>query len=221
MYVYEDEIISSEEYAACHHGFLNECLSELADELRQRGSDLHILGEEYPMFLTNYVNRTPSNGYSVTKKPVICQLQKGHTRFKKWCKQNGVKWSEYTQTGVVRRLKSRDGWAQKWLKTMNKEQFHCPAKLPKPPIKTNSDLLELKDFGKNDLDKPARLIGGSKQAHEALTSFLNDRGRYYSSQMSSPLTADYSCSRMSPYLSFRAISMRQIHQALELQKLPG
>ena len=48
VYVYEDEIISSEEYAACHHGFLNECLSELADELRQRGSDLHILRGRLP-----------------------------------------------------------------------------------------------------------------------------------------------------------------------------
>ena len=219
VYVYEDEIISSEEYAACHHGFLNECLSELADELRQRGSDLHILRGRVPDVFDELRESYPFERLLSHEETGNMSSYRRDIRVQKWCKQNGVKWSEYTQTGVVRRLKSRDGWAQKWLKTMNKEQFHCPAKLPKPPIKTNSDLLELKDFGKNDLDKPARMIGGSKQAHEALTSFLNDRGRYYSSQMSSPLTADYSCSRMSPYLSFGAISMRQIHQALELQKL--
>ena len=48
------------------------------------------------------------------------------------------------------------------------------------------------------------MTGGSDEAHRVLDSFLNARGRYYSTEMSSPLTADESCSRISPYLSFRS-----------------
>ncbi len=48
LYVYEDEIISSEEYAACHHSFLNECLEDLKTKLEKRGSGLHIVRGRMP-----------------------------------------------------------------------------------------------------------------------------------------------------------------------------
>ena len=36
-----------------------------------------------------------------------------------WCKANGVVWQEWTQTGVVRRLRSRFGWAKRWQARMD------------------------------------------------------------------------------------------------------
>ena len=54
-------------------------------------------------------------------------------------------------------------------------------------------------------------------------SFLSERGRKYQSQMSSPLTAETSCSRLSPHISFGTISLRDIYQStmksLELESL--
>ena len=62
-----------------------------------------------------------------------------------------------------------------------------------------------------------------QRALSALASFLNERGEKYRSEMSSPITAKNACSRLSPYLAFGAISMREVAQAtwrrqIELKK---
>jgi deoxyribodipyrimidine photo-lyase len=36
-----------------------------------------------------------------------------------WCRSQGVSWTELPQTGVVRRLRSRTGWAGRWAQRMN------------------------------------------------------------------------------------------------------
>ena len=46
-----------------------------------------------------------------------------------------------------------------------------------------------------------------------MDSFLNDRGRAYHLEMSSPRTADTSCSRLSVHLATGALSMREVAQA--------
>lgn len=48
---------------------------------------------------------------------------------------------------------------------------------------------------------------------EYLHSFLHSRGLHYRSEMSSPLTAAESCSRISPCLSFGCLSVREAVQA--------
>ena len=45
------------------------------------------------------------------------------------------------------------------------------------------------------------------------TSFLSSRGEAYRFSMSSPVTAASRCSRISPYLAFGCLSMREVWQA--------
>jgi deoxyribodipyrimidine photo-lyase len=37
-----------------------------------------------------------------------------------------VRWQEFAQTGVVRRLRSRDGWAARWVQRMEAAQVANP-----------------------------------------------------------------------------------------------
>jgi deoxyribodipyrimidine photo-lyase len=59
---------------------------------------------------------------------------------------------------------------------------------------------------------------GNRPAHDVLDDFLSRRGRHYSGGISSPLSAPSSCSRLSPYLAFGAISMRTVWQASEARR---
>jgi deoxyribodipyrimidine photo-lyase len=36
-----------------------------------------------------------------------------------WCKTHRIPWQEFTQTGVVRRLRNRTGWAKRWQARMD------------------------------------------------------------------------------------------------------
>jgi deoxyribodipyrimidine photo-lyase len=129
-----------------------------------------------------------------------------------WCRAKGVQWSEWPQTGVVRRLASRNGWAGRWQARMDAAASPAVAGLPTPaglivePLPTLSDL-QLPPHGK------ALQAGGEPQAQRTLDEFLSSRGRDYRRALSSPLTAQEGCSRLSPHLAFGTLSMRQVHQA--------
>jgi deoxyribodipyrimidine photo-lyase len=56
---------------------------------------------------------------------------------------------------------------------------------------------------------------GEKAAHRTLQSFLQVRGYDYRKVLSSPLSAQDGCSRLSPHLAFGTISLRTVHQATE------
>ena len=51
-----------------------------------------------------------------------------------------------------------------------------------------------------------------------LDSFLEIRGKNYSKEMSSPLTAITSCSRLSPYLTFGNLSVREVYKIAKAKR---
>ena len=60
---------------------------------------------------------------------------------------------------------------------------------------------------------PHRQSGDVGAGLERLTSFLSSRGEAYRFSMSSPVTAASRCSRISPYLAFGCLWMREVWQA--------
>jgi deoxyribodipyrimidine photo-lyase len=56
---------------------------------------------------------------------------------------------------------------------------------------------------------------GERAARATLDDFLAARSRGYRRHLSSPLEADTGCSRLSAYLAFGMLSLRQVHQATE------
>jgi deoxyribodipyrimidine photo-lyase len=60
--------------------------------------------------------------------------------------------------------------------------------------------------------------GGPNQAQQVLNSFLNDRGWGYQKFISKPEQSRTHCSRLSPYLAWGNLSMRQAYQALLQQE---
>ena len=57
--------------------------------------------------------------------------------------------------------------------------------------------------------------GGEDEALNCLKTFLNSRHKDYSQKMSSPITAEYSCSRLSPHITFGTISIKSIISKIE------
>jgi deoxyribodipyrimidine photo-lyase len=68
-------------------------------------------------------------------------------------------------------------------------------------------------------DKPLRQNGGRDEALKILQTFLNGRASRYRGGISSPLTSEHACSRLSPYLTWGVISTREVVQALRAQKI--
>jgi len=56
--------------------------------------------------------------------------------------------------------------------------------------------------------------GGERYAHQYLDSFLRDRYKEYARSISKPEASRKSCSRLSPYIAYGNLSVRQVYQAV-------
>lgn len=146
-------------------------------------------------------------------------------RVKAWAKKNQIIWHEFQQYGVVRRLKDRDGWAAKWYKVMTALIIDAPTECGMPSIESDS-LPVPKELGllPDGCTKPQQ--AGRENGLACLNSFLYERGEGYTTEMSSPVSAFESCSRLSPYIAFGSISLKEVFQATEkrvaeIKALPG
>ena len=215
LFIIEPEWLQSSECDARHVDFALRCLAELRSALTERGLPLLVrVGSAVPVlaqlhsevaFSQLLSHEETGPGWSYTRDLQVAA----------WCQSVHIRWQEFTQTGVVRRLRSRSGWAQRWQVRMDAPLqlldggFSAAVSLDQPELPTLASL-RLAPHGK------ALQPAGEKAARRTLKSFLQVRGYDYRKALSSPLTAEDGCSRLSPHLAFGTLSMRTVHQATEV-----
>jgi deoxyribodipyrimidine photo-lyase len=240
LVVIEPQWLASPECDPRHVGFLLDCVAELQRDLAALGLPLLVrtggmpqllqsLRREFP-FTHLFSHEETGPGWSYTRDLAVAE----------WCRHQGVHWTELPQSGVVRRLRSRTGWAGRWAQRMNAPEaptvrgFKAPIELEAVeshaalPLCLNphraragggpswgrSEVPTLRELGLPALSA-AWPAGGERAAWATLDSFLDGRGGDYRRAMSSPLSATEGCSRLSAHLAFGTISMRCVHQATE------
>ena len=131
-----------------------------------------------------------------------------------WCKENNIKWQEYCQYAVVRKLKSRDSWNNARAKIIDRPLYEMsrPQTQNLPRFEQNLVNPESIEIS-GEVQKIQK--GGLHIAHQVCNEFLSSRAENYSKGMSSPNTAYNSCSRLSPYITWGAISLSQITHRLK------
>ena len=138
-----------------------------------------------------------------------------------WARQHGIVWREIPQFGVIRGMRSRHGWAQRW-----------EALMAEPVSDEPSGLQHLEDIDPGVIPErpwsslPAdpcslRQRGGRSRGLLELTHFLEHRSTNYSRSISSPNTAFSGCSRLSAYLTWGCLSMREVIQTSRRFKSRG
>lgn len=214
LYILEPELWQQPDLSQRHYLFLQDSLKELDDSLQKRGQKLIIKVGDAVGILSKI-----AQDYSITN--LWSHQETGNSwtyerdkRVKAWTKRNAIIWHEPPQNGVIRCLHDRNGWAARWYKEMKKPVTLAPRKLEK--IDAISDRLPSpEDLGLEDDGCYLRQKGGRDTALKLLKSFLYERGEGYTKEMSSPVTAYDSCSRLSPHLAFGTISMREVFQTTE------
>jgi deoxyribodipyrimidine photo-lyase len=211
LYVYEPELVRAPDCAPQHIHFLNECLNDLDQALSARGSPLLIqFGEIITVFKRVLDTFGPFSLYSHEETGNAISYERDK-RVAAWCRENGIEWKEFPSNGVVRRLVSRDAWSQIWMERMKQASLPAPDFLGKPPGELSPNgIMQPHWMGMPGEDKPLRQKGGRKQGALLFREFVNQRVSSYRQSMSSPLTAVDTCSRLSPYIAFGALSIREI-----------
>ncbi len=214
LFVIEPEWIQSPECDAIHVDFALGCLRDLRTNLAQLGMPLLVRLGSATEVLSQLQSETgfthllsheeTGSGWSYTRDKAVVA----------WCKSRGIRWQEFTQTGVVRRLGTRFGWAKRWQARMDAPLCELNASFTPAVTTQQPDLPTTASLGFAPHGKTLQ-ASGEHAARQTLDSFLQARCHGYRKALSSPLTAQEGCSRLSPHLAFGTLSMRTVHQETE------
>ena len=223
IYVFEDILIEDPHYSSRHFDFIKQSIVDLNDQLKHhnsmvlssKGGIIKVLESISKKYRIEKILAHQETGVMPTYKRDLELIQ--------WCKERHISFEEHLQQGVFRGMKNRTNWLKKWNQLMN-ESIH-PI-----PLKRESfiSVRELNDLARElipvKLDTnthPLRQVGGTTNALRYLNSFFENRYRNYQKHISKPDLSRRSCSRLSPYLAFGNLSMRQLLQKTEYETVKG
>ncbi|MGC8121444.1 FAD-binding domain-containing protein [Marinobacter sp. VGCF2001] len=210
LYVVEPDYWQQPDTSHRQWQFAAESLEGLRTQLKRLGSDLCVFTGEVIDALAR-LNRQ----YGVSQ--VFCHQETGgdwtfrrDTAVIAWCQAQQIEFREWQAFGVVRRLANRDDWDRHWNRIIKDTPLPAPGAITSPdPSGWPQTLPEPTHL--YGAPCPDRQAGGTHRAEALLGSFLERRCVGYQYNMSSPVTAPRSCSRLSPHLAWGTISLRQVY----------
>lgn len=137
-----------------------------------------------------------------------------------WCKNHNVQWHEYQYGAVCRPLTHRRHWKNQWNSAMaqavddvdlDKLVYFSPTLPNELKWKIPKEWLE---------PEPCFQKGGEQMAWYTFKDFFKERGQRYFGNIGNPSIARKACSRLSPYLAWGNLSIKQVVQYTDQQKLP-
>ena len=213
LYIVEPEYWALPDTSARQWAFTAECLEDLRRDLGRLGAPLVVRVGDAVEVLERMCRQHRIDRILSHEETGNLWTFARDRRVAGFARQAGIDWVELPQSGVVRRLAGRAHWARKRDAFTAAPQLPAPEALrPVPGIEPGviptARALRLAE------DRCAhRQAGGRHHGLLALDGFLTKRGEPYRSAMSSPLSAERACSRLSPYLALGALSGREVAQA--------
>ena len=212
LYVVEPELWQQPDASERQWLFCRESLIELRQALAALGQPLVLRSGDVVQVLERARRQFGIDGLWSHEETGNGWTYQRDKRVAAWARANGIQWSEIPQFGVIRRLRSRQGWAQRWEKQMAEPIAPVPASLQSLDDLDPGAIPDRPTDGLPPDPCPLRQTGGRSMALLELEDFLNNRATHYSRSISSPNTAFRGCSRLSAYLAWGCLSMREVIQ---------
>ena len=139
--------------------------------------------------------------------------------------ERGVEWQEFQRNGVLRGIKDRVDWDKRWFVYMSESlttnmyrKRLYPEELGPLQAMLQGDLnqdfaIPEEVFLRLTASSEGMQLGGESMAWRYLQGFLSDRHRNYHFHISKPQLSRGSCSRLSVYIAWGNLSIKQIYQA--------
>ncbi|PWH82754.1 deoxyribodipyrimidine photolyase [Algibacter marinivivus] len=221
LYCFEPLLINDPHYSKRHWNFIKESILDLNKTLETHNSKILAIQSDIIAAINQLQNHySISDIYSHQETGILTTFERDKN-FKRYCKNNLINWHENVNNGVQRGLKNRDSW--------NKmvDAFYALEPLPFNP--SENQLLSIQDitileqnFNLPELKTPEQTPfqkGGRTMGLRYLKSFFEGRYQNYMFNISKPEQARTSCSRISPYIAWGNLSVREVyHLAYHLKK---
>lgn len=213
VYVVEPEYWAQPDTSARHWGFVAESLAGLRAEMAPLGLTLAVrVGDAVEVLSRLCLRHGISRIVSHAETGTLWSFARDR-RVAAWARAAGIDWVELPQSGVIRRPDSGENWQAQ------REGFMAAPALPLPQGLRGVEGVEpgpipqARALRLAEERCPHRQRGGREDGLRLLDSFLTTRGETYRAALSSPVTGERACSRLSPHLAFGTVSIREVVQA--------
>lgn len=126
--------------------------------------------------------------------------------------KNGIHWIQFKKDAIIRGITNRVGWDEKWTESMHSPVITNSYAIRQPLAFGNPFLLPLSLRTMLNDYPVSYQPPGEKAAWKYLRSFAAGRGFNYQRHISKPTESRLSCGRISPYLAWGNISIKQAYQ---------
>lgn len=214
LYILDDSIIGYEDTSRRHLRFIGQSLKVMNDTLKEKEHHVYALqGNTSDIFRWLFKKYTVGKVFSYQESgtELTWEIDK---EVAKLCNEFGVLWTEIEKDGVIRALDNRLGWEKHWYQNICRplvvNQYDVAGlQLADTPFELNADLKRIL-YSDSAQFQP----GGEKFAQKYLQSFIYERGNNYNRFISKPSESRTSCGRLSPYLAWGNISVREVYQTV-------
>jgi deoxyribodipyrimidine photo-lyase len=214
LYVFEHSLLEDPHYHNRHWNFIKQSLVDINKELKKYNSKVLCVTTE----VVNAFNQLQDNFkidtvFSHQETGLLITYNRDKD-FARYCRNNSIKWKENNNNGVLRGLLNREDWFEQWEKFMNqvvvKNQYSSEKLVSIEEIKH----LERGFYVTNLTTKEDTVFqkGGTTMGWKYANSFFKERHKNYMYHISKPAKARASSSRLSPYLAWGNLSIRQVYQ---------
>ena len=209
IYIVEKELWRQKTYSDRQWQFCKESILDLRNSLENIGQPLIIRTGKVIEIFDEISNKFNLKGIYSHQETGDYFTYKRDKEVRKWASMKKIIWKEYLQFSVFRGNLDRNNWSKKWKKNMEKKLLLEPSNIN--PIEIDTGEIPPDNFFcfKDDLCE-GRLKGGRENGLKRMEYFFSKKLNSYSKDISSPEKSFDSCSRLSPYLSWGCISLKEI-----------
>ncbi len=217
IYVIEKELWMQKTHSDRQWQFCKECLLDLQNSLKNIGQPLIIRTGKVIEIFEEISKKFNLKGIYSHQETGDYFTYKRDQEIRKWASKKKIIWKEYLQFSVFRGNLDRNNWSKKWQENTARSLFIEPSEIN--PVAFDIGEIPPDDYFafKEDFCK-GRLKGGRKNGIQRMEYFFSDKLNSYSKDISSPEKSFDSCSRLSPYISWGCISLKEVFQKANLYK---
>lgn len=214
LYVFDTEVIAYPDTSLRHLQFQYHSIQAMNETLQSFDGEITVCHGNTRQIFEGLINEYDVKHVFSHQESGIQLTYEIDKNLKTLFTEHDIEWYEFQRDGIQRGIKNRKNWDKAWHAMMYSpiiENSYTNGKIQswKHDHSLPQDLqTKLKSYPKQF--QPA----GEKYARVYLQSFLSERINHYSRHISKPLQSRISCSRLSAYLSWGNISIRQVNHAL-------
>ncbi|WP_372754452.1 deoxyribodipyrimidine photo-lyase/cryptochrome family protein [Mariniflexile sp.] len=221
LYVFESILLNDPHYSKRHWDFIKQSLVDLNMQLAAYNSKVLIINSDIIPAINQLLSSYRIRCIFSHQETGVLTTYNRDKNFQRFCRNNFITWKENINNGVQRGLSNRETWIE-----------NCNAFFENEPLKfepNENQLLNLKSIVEletwftvpsleTNLKSPFQK-GGRTTGLKYLDSFFEKRYLNYISHLSKPELSRTSCSRLSPYLAWGNLSIREVyHKAYHLKE---